>query len=88
MRNHTQKVFGPQEREETKSLLMRWLKRPCFEGAQSAFAVSFSHRSEVLRVDVNLSLTGTCLAKHHLLQLVVSSEASLGIGDSEHSKRT
>ncbi|CAJ1456977.1 unnamed protein product [Effrenium voratum] len=45
--------FENQEREETKSLLLNWVKK-----------------SEFLRVNVNLALTGTCLTKHHLLQLV------------------
>ncbi|CAE7034631.1 KCNH2 [Symbiodinium natans] len=51
--NYLLQFFENQEREETKSMLMRWLKK-----------------SEVLRVNVNMALTGTCLATHHLLQLV------------------
>lgn len=51
--NYLLQFFENQEREETKSMLMKWLKK-----------------SEVLRVNVNMALTGTCLATHHLLQLV------------------
>ena len=45
--------FENQEREDTKSSLMVWLKK-----------------SESLRVHMNLALTGTCLARHHLIRLV------------------
>lgn len=45
--------FENQEREDTKSSLMVWLKK-----------------SETLRVNMNLALTGTCLARHHLIRLV------------------
>ena len=48
-------VFDNREREETKSMLMGWLKK-----------------SEVLRVKVNLALTGTCLTKHRWLKLLPS----------------
>ncbi|CAE7862849.1 KCNH2, partial [Symbiodinium microadriaticum] len=51
--NYLLQFFENQEREETKSMLMKWLIK-----------------SEVLRVNVNMALTGTCLATHHLLQLV------------------
>ena len=46
-------VFEHREREETKTMLMRWLKK-----------------SEVLRVKVNLALTGTCLTQHRWLSLL------------------
>ena len=45
--------FENQDRDETNSMLMQWLKK-----------------SEVLRVNVNLALTGTCLSQHYLLKLV------------------
>lgn len=45
--------FENQEREDTKSLLLLWLKK-----------------SEYLRVNVNLALTGNCLARHPLIRLI------------------
>ena len=37
-------------------------------------------RSETLRVNMNLALTGTCLARHHLIRLVSVSVTALPVG--------